>query len=176
MARKIEFHELTHEFYESHTHLVEALDKNKQTSVFDEDKHRGYGVLLTEVEGYKFAIPVRSKMKINHRSNYTSRTYEEDEIDHKTGKKTGKKIKFRHGLDYSKAVIITEDRFISKTPFFLANKDDYVNITQNLEKIIIPQFKKYVQRYIYAVRNDDKNILKKYCFSTLQNYNQQLGC
>lgn len=66
---KIEFHRLTHEFYATHTHLVEVMDKDRQTGVYNEDKRRGYGVLTVNIKGLKFAIPLRSKMKMNHKFN-----------------------------------------------------------------------------------------------------------
>lgn len=161
MAKQIKFYKLTEDFYNEHTHLVEVLDKEKDGTL--SNKERGYGVLLVDIEGYKFAIPLRSKMHINHKDNFTTRIY-----------KSGNK-KLRHGLDYSKAVIITEDRFVSDKPFMLEEKSDFVKISK-LEHKIIKEFEKYVKRYVKAVLKNDKNILMEYKYSTLCNYHEELGC
>ncbi|EHL79324.1 type III toxin-antitoxin system TenpIN family toxin [Bacillus smithii] len=156
----IEFRQLTPDFYAEHQHLVEIIDKGKDGKITN--KGRGYGVLLVDVYGYKFAIPLRSRMHINHTDNFTTKIY----------RYNGKRV--RHGLDYSKAVIITEMRFVSKAPFFLADKSDFVKISKS-EHIIIAAFEKYVTRYIRAVQKEDKNILRRYKYSTLQNYHRELG-
>lgn len=163
LANQIVFHKLTPDFYAENSHLVEMLDKDKKTGIVT-DKGRGYGVLLVDVKGYKFAIPLRSTMHINHKDNFTTRIYEDDD---------GKRV--RHGLDYSKAVIIHESRFVSTEPYTLRERSDYFKIMDN-EHRIIPAFEKYVDRYIKAVQKQDRNILKRYSFSTLQNYNNELGC
>lgn len=160
MDKKIKFRQLTSDFYAEHNHLVEIVDKEKDGRIVD--KGRGYGVLLVSVKGYKFAIPLRSKMHINHKHNFTTKIHEVN----------GKKV--RHGLDYSKAVIITEDRFVSDIPFFLEDKFDFIKIDKS-EQHIINSFEKFISKYIKAVQNDDKNVLNEYKFSTLQNYHNELG-
>jgi protein AbiQ len=162
LANQINFHQLTPDFYAENSHLVEILDKDKRTGVIT-DKGRGYGVLLVDVKGYKFAIPLRSTMHINHRDNFTTRIHVVD----------GEKV--RHGLDYSKAVIIHESRYVSSAPFFLEDRSDYIKI-KNAEHRIIPAFEKYVNKYIKAVQEQDRNILRRYRYSTLQNYHNELGC
>jgi protein AbiQ len=160
MVNNIEFYQLTSYFYAEHKHLVEIIDKGLDGKLVD--KGRGYGVLLIKVKGYKFAIPLRSKMHINHKDNFTTKIHGPN----------GKKV--RHGLDYSKAVIITDMRFVSVTPFLLHNKSDFLSI-RKAEHIIIPAFEKYISRYVKAVQKPDKNILKRYKYSTLQNYHHELG-
>lgn len=155
--KKIVFHQLSQDFYKEHTHLVEMADKPGH------DKGRGYGVLLVEVLGYKFAIPLRSKMSMNHPGNFTTKIHSPE----------GKKV--RHGLDYTKAVIITEDRFIiTQREFMLADKSDYVKINDNEHKIIA-DFEKFIRRYINAVNKNDQNILRNYQYSTFQNYHAEFG-
>lgn len=162
MANKINFHRLTPDFYVEQNHLIEMIDKDKRTGKVT-DKGRGYGVLLLEVQGHQFAIPLRSKMHINHKENFTTRIY----------KPNG--VRVRHGLDYSKAVIIPESRFVSTDPFLLAEQSDYLKI-EDAEHRIIAAFEKYVLKYIKAVQEQNKHILRGYSFSTLQNYHTELGC
>jgi protein AbiQ len=155
--KKIVFHQLSPDFYREHTHLAEMIDKGR-------DKGRGYGVLLVNVLGYKFAIPVRSKMAMKHPGNFTTKIHSPE----------GKNV--RHGLDYTKAVIITDDRFINtQKEFMLVEKSDYVKINDNEHKIIA-DFEKFVRKYIKAVNKNDRNILNDYRFSTLVNYHKELGC
>jgi len=146
--------QLSSEFYEENE-LIEMLDK-------DYDKGRGYGVLLVNITGYQFAIPLRSKMHIAHRDGYTTRIYREN----------GKR--YRHGLDFSKAVIIKEQYYINSEPFILNRKSDYVKIKKS-QHHIITNFEKYINRYKRGVKKNDKNILKGFRFSTLQNYHKELG-
>jgi protein AbiQ len=162
MANQINFHQLTPDFYAEHSHLVEMLDKDRRSGTVM-DKGRGYGVLLVQIEGHQFAIPLRSTMHINHRDGFTTKIHSPEGV------------RVRHGLDYSKAVIIYESRFVSADPFFLHDRSDYVKIV-NAEHRIIPAFEKYVQRYINAVKGQDRNVLRRYRYSTLQNYHNELGC
>ncbi|MGP6151700.1 type III toxin-antitoxin system TenpIN family toxin [Priestia flexa] len=133
--------------------------KKKKTK----EKVRGYGILLVEIRGYKFAIPVRSKIAYHQKkSNYTTRIWEY----------RGKKV--RHGLDYSKAVIIKEDRYIVEKEFLLEVHSDAVKIRDN-QHHIITKFTAYVERYIDAVKEEKQSILsREYRFSTLQNYHDEL--
>lgn len=156
MSKKIEFHQLTSDFYIECENLIETIDK-------DGDKGRGYGVLLVLVQNYKFAIPLRSRMHIGHKDGFTTKIH----------KPEGKDV--RHGLDYSKAIIITDEKFISTSLFFLKEKSDYVKINK-AENKIINDFEKYILKYIMAVKKNDKNVLRRYRFSTLQNYHKELGC
>ncbi|WP_312755987.1 type III toxin-antitoxin system TenpIN family toxin [Rummeliibacillus suwonensis] len=157
----MEFHELSSDFYADNSHLVEVLDKDSAGNF--KDKGRGYAVLLVEIKGYKFAIPLRSTMHIGHKFNFTTRIY-----------KSGSGRKVRHGLDYSKAVIITSATHVNKDLFKLKLKSDYVKI-DNKEAKIYSDFEKVLDKYILAVKNNDKNILNEFRFSTLQNYHLELG-
>nr|WP_103626115.1 hypothetical protein [Bacillus thuringiensis] len=156
---QIKLYQLTQDFYNEHGHLVEVADKkNKDGTIHD--KGRGYGVLMLKVKGYKFAIPLRSKMR--HKENFTTKIY------------TEAGVKLRKGLDYSKAVIITDERFVS-TSVFKIEQDEFLKIAKS-EIHIIRSFEKYVERYVAAYNAGDSNILRKYGYSTLKNYLQELGC
>lgn len=149
----IEFHLLTPEFY-AENQLVQMQDKGQ-------NKGRGYGVLLAEVKGYKFAIPLRSTIKIG--SQFCFPTRQVNATD-------------QHGLDYTKAVIITdEDRYVLSRHFQLREKSDYVAIRKK-ERTIISEFESFVEQYIQAVKNDDQSFLalREIKLSTLQNYHNVL--
>ncbi|MFE2710366.1 type III toxin-antitoxin system TenpIN family toxin [Streptomyces mirabilis] len=155
---KIKLHQLTQDFYDEHSHLTEIADKNSNGNL--EDKGRGYGVLMIEIKVYQFAIPLRSKMK--HKENFPTKIY------------TQHNKKYRKGLDYTKAIIITDPRFVSHRSFKIP-QDEFLKIV-NSENRIIQSFEKYVNRYVQAYNTGDENILRKYQFSTLQNYHTELEC
>lgn len=150
--------QLTSDFYSENSHLQEALDKMKDGKF--EDKGRGYGVLMVDVLGHKFAIPLRSEM--THKNNFATGIF-----------KNASKKTIRKGLDYSKAVIITEERFVSSQPFKIP-QDEFLKISKAEHQIILA-FTKTLSRYIKAVQKQDKNILREYAFSTFKNYHFELG-
>ncbi|MFE3823908.1 hypothetical protein, partial [Nocardia tengchongensis] len=82
---KIKLHQLTQDFYDEHSHLTEIADKNSNGNL--EDKGRGYGVLMIEIKGDKFAITLRYKMK--QKENFTTKIYKQNTK------------KYRKGLDYT---------------------------------------------------------------------------
>ena len=152
---KIEFHQLTSDFYQENAHLDETMFKNGQ------DKGRGYGILLVNVKGYRFAIPLRSKMHIKHKYNFTTRIHAPE----------GKRV--RHGLDYTKALIILEDHYIATREFLLDEKSDYLKILASEHKIL-NDFEDFIEKYVDAVKKKDENILREYRYSTLLNYHTEL--
>lgn len=139
-------------FFQENSHLVEVLDKDKSgVWISSAVKQRGYGVVLIELKGLRFGIPLRSHMNHNF----------------------GFKTKEGKGLDYSKAVLLSKDEYISEQPFLIPS-DEFVQISDRV-RFITQQFEKYVGKYIEGVTRADTNILRPYRFSTLQNYHKELG-
>jgi protein AbiQ len=79
------------------------------------------------------------------------------------------------GLDFSKALLITKDSYISAFPFKIPS-NQHKNLL-NKEYFISQKFQKYILKYVKAVHNKDKNILnsKEYRFTTLINFHDRLG-
>lgn len=150
--------QLTEDFYSENIHLEELLDKMKDGTFVD--KGRGYGVLMVDVLGHKFAIPLRSGMQ--HKNNFAT-----------VISKDASKITRRKGLDYTKAVIITEERFVTDHPFKIP-QNQFLKISKS-EHLIILDFTKSISRYIKAIQKQDKNILWEYRFSTFKNYHAEFG-
>ncbi len=148
----VELRKLEDIFYTENTHLVEVLDK-KQLGVWDSKKTRGYGIVICDYKGLKFGIPLRSKL--HPKNNFCFKT-------------VGDK-----GLDFTKSVLLEKDEYISQRPFIIPNAEH----TKIIDKAhhITTKFSKYVERYVLAVSKQDKNILRNYKFSTLQNYHVHLG-
>jgi protein AbiQ len=78
-------------------------------------------------------------------------------------------------LDYSKAVLLAKDDYVSNVPFQIPN--DEIKLLRDGEHIIAKQFSKYVERYIkYAKQGPNASVLQReYRFSTLVNYHVELG-
>ena len=153
--------QLTDKFYEENTHLQRILDKEKGQDLFV-NKGRGYGVVVLEIYGVKFGIPLRSNM--THKYCFATKTWR-DEVEGRT---------YRKGLDYTKAVILNDDDYIKERTFKIPAKEfDKINDEQER---IHSQFEKFVKNYIKAVKRNDQNLLSKnYRDSTLINYHEQLG-
>lgn len=125
------------------------------------DKNRGYGIVTITINNLTFGIPVRTNLKHYH------------SIVLDTVIRRG--VTFKRGLDFTKAVIITDSSTQLGTTFHL---DD--NQLQKLHKDaykIKTKFNKYVNRYVDAVKNNTVNTLQgsAYKYSTLVNYHNELG-
>ncbi|WP_419236757.1 type III toxin-antitoxin system TenpIN family toxin (plasmid) [Serratia fonticola] len=145
----MEIRKLNEIFYNENKHLVEVLDKSGTS--WTGDKTRGYGVVLVDIVGLRFGIPLRSGAK--HSQCY--------------------KFFNDNSLDYSKAVLLTKDEYVSEVPFMIPN-EQFISI-KSKAYFITQKFNKYVERYINAIKKDDKNALRVYAYSTLQNYHTELG-
>lgn len=146
----MEIKKLEELFYTENTHLKEVLDKDK-SGQWNANKTRGYGIVVCEHKGLKFGIPLRSH--INHRFCFIT-------SDNK-------------GLDFTKAVLLSKDDYISTTPFKIPN-DEHTKIVDGAANIR-KKFSKYVENYLRGMEKADDNILRPYKYSTLQNYHRELG-
>lgn len=141
---------LEQSFFNENVHLQEVLDK--KLGVWDDEKKRGYGILLIELNSLRFGIPLRSH--INHKFCFKT-------VDNK-------------GLDFSKALLLLKDEYISSSPFMIPAAE-FVKI-KDAAHIIQRKFSKYVDRYVEIVAKQDRNVLERnYKFSTLRNYHLELG-
>ncbi|MFD1744185.1 type III toxin-antitoxin system TenpIN family toxin [Rhizobium helianthi] len=141
---------LNDDFFNENSGLVEALHTGAGGDVAAE-KTRGYGVVMVRLEnGMLFGIPLRSH--ITHRSSFLT--------------------KDTKGLDYSKAVLIKDESHVSDEAFHIP-QDEFVKIADR-ELFIRERFEKYIKKYIKAANAGDRNVLREYRFSTLQNYHQEL--
>lgn len=152
--RKLDF-----SFYKENTHLQQTLDGDGK------GKTRGYGILvieITAVEGTtKWGIPLHSNLQ--NRAGFPLDSFES----------SGKK--FITGLNYSKALLLSKDSYVSNAIYKIPvdQKDKISRSEKEIEK----EFKKYVEKYIRAAMKDDNRVLnnREYRFSTLKNYNVELG-
>ena len=76
-------------------------------------------------------------------------------------------------MDYSKAVLLVRDEYISDDAFMIP-QNEFLKIKEHTH-FIEQKFNKYILHYIEAVKKNDVNVLRAYKFSTLQNYHRELG-
>jgi len=144
----IKLRTLTDQFYADNKGLQEALDSS------NDGKVRGYGIVVIDLKGLMFGIPLRSHL--NHKFGFVSQRSEGT----------------TKGLDYTKALLIQKEEYVSRS--YKIPVDEFTYINDKKEKIQ-EEFKKFVTRYTEAHFKKDENILRNYRYSTLKNYHKELG-
>jgi protein AbiQ len=146
----MEFHRLSTDFY-------------KQFGLYEEiltNENRPYYVLLLELDGITYAIPLRSH--ITHRYCFIA--------DDSGGEKKG--------LDYSKAVVISDSSiYVDPTPVTIRQHE--YNVYKKEEYNIKSKFSTYVKSYNKEVRRRMENPLlpvSALCrFSALKHFHKELN-
>ncbi|EJV0278804.1 TPA: type III toxin-antitoxin system TenpIN family toxin [Vibrio parahaemolyticus] len=158
----MELKKLDPSFYAANPRVVQALDFDDRSGTWNAAKIRGHGIVAINIRGLIFAIPVRSHIK--HKASFIL------EVN-----RTDRSIKGM-GLDYSKALLIRDPLHVTSDNFVLRDKAAGKKLVGKVSHIT-NQFQKYVDKYIKAVTNEDKNILQsyEYRFTTLINYHADLG-
>ena len=119
---------------------------------------RPYMVMLIQIDNNTFAIPFRTR--ITHKYSYKFKS---------TSRETDKST----GLDFTKAVIVNDSKYIGDP----ARVDDgeYIDLDINHYKII-KRFKSYVTEYIKLKKGFlPPQVAEKYRYSTLQYFHKELG-
>ncbi|WGE34324.1 hypothetical protein NYR61_01845 [Actinobacillus genomosp. 1] len=148
MPKAIEFYKLTEQFY---------VDNKDNTQILFNKGGRGYGVILVKILGCDFAIPLHSNIKKGFILG----------INQETG--------IKHGLDYLKAICITDKTKYIGDRYYLKERQEF-NKINNAQKHIIQEFEKFVKKYIKAVQEQNENILRtNYRNTTLVYYHHLLG-
>ena len=149
-------------FYRGNPIVKNALDYYALDSKWDTTKERGHGVVKITINDLTFAIPVRSH--VTHNASLIL------EVNRKV-----KHIKGM-GLDYSKALLIKDESYISDEVFVLRTKEAGKKLVDK-EAHITKMFTGYVEKYVNAVKKKDQNILRsaEYIETTLINYHEELG-
>jgi protein AbiQ len=136
----------------------DAYSKFSQLPQFLKKKDRGYGLVPIEIDGYIFAIPLRSN------------------LNHAYGMKTlfDKKEKVWKGLDYSKALVLKDNELL-KEAFKTKDQDEFDKIKSNEEKIK-KEFLSYLNGYKKLISSGgDISKNPRYKFTTLQYFDEILG-
>ncbi len=149
---------LDYSYYRDNTAIVNALDN--YDGKWQAGKIRGYGIVIVSINNLKFAIPLRSNIK--HNASYIT-------------KKKSHSNPHNKGLDYSKTLLIEDNRYITDATFVIPDEEH--KKLKNKSYFITARLTKYIDKYIKAVSRKDNNILgsKEYRYTTLINYHSQLG-
>ena len=150
MEMRVEFHRLSAAFYAQYGQLAEILTKEE----------RPYYVLLLEIDNLTYAIPLRSHL--THSYCFIA--------DDSTG--------FKSGLDYSKAVVITDTtKYID--PINVTIRQHEYNIYKKHENLIKKQFTSYVFAYKKEVKrriNKPELPVSSLCrYASLRYFHNELG-
>ncbi|GAB1673911.1 type III toxin-antitoxin system TenpIN family toxin [Mannheimia haemolytica] len=149
-TQNIELRYLSEQFYlEVAPYLKEILLKGT----------RPYCVLLVQVKNLDFALPLRSNLP------------QREGVGIKTIPNPDEEGRFK-GVDFSKAILLTDKSYLKTDKVQLKNKSELLNIQGN-ERKIVREFKKYVSEYITAIKNSS-TLEKKFEYTTLINYHVEL--
>jgi len=146
----MEFHRLSAAFYAQFSNCEEILTKNE----------RPYYVLILELDNLTYAIPLRSH--ITHPYCFIA--------DNSNGQNSG--------LDYSKAVVITDStKYIDSTPITIRQHE--FNVLKKYKYLIKKQFSSYVNTYKKEIKRRQKTPtlpISLMChYSTLKYFHKELG-
>lgn len=147
MAKKKRFIFLSNEFYNDYP-SVKYPEMEQKTN-------RPYIQVYLEIDGVQYAIPLRSD--INHPHVFWT-----DKENH-------------CGIDFSKAVVISEERYIdsTKNPHLRQNEFDAL---RGKDYKIKTKMQKYIEKYKKARQDISKPINKKLVqYSTLQYFEKEIG-
>lgn len=119
---------------------------------------RPYVVMIVNLDGNRFALPLRTNIRHNYCYKF---------------KNTGRDTDSSTGIDFTKAVIINDPKFIGN-PTTIDNKE-YVEL-MNKFYFVLKKFKQYLMGYIqYRREGGDEFTARKYQFTTLKYFNNELG-
>lgn len=147
MAKKKRFIFLSSDFYNDYP-SVKYPEMEQKTN-------RPYIQVYVEIDGVQYAIPLRSD--INHPHVFWT-----DKENH-------------CGIDFSKAVVISEERYIdaTKNPHLRQNEFDAL---RGKDYKIKTKMQKYIEKYKKAKQDPSKPINQKLVkYSTLQYFEKEIG-
>lgn len=125
---------------------------------FEHKKERPYVVLLVKIGDNKFALPFRTHIRHNNCYKFSN---------------TGRETDSATGIDFTKVVIVNNENYIGKETYI--DDKEYIELSRKCY-FIINKFKKYLDGYIDYIKNGGNEFTaKKYQFSTLKYYHEELG-
>lgn len=116
---------------------------------------RPYTQVITEVNGLKFAIPLRSGISHNADVLWTNKQQ-------------------KCGLDFTKAILILDDSYINNEEKVFIRQNEYKHLLGK-ERRVKEKMEKCIENYIAAKNDFSKEHNKQYCgFSTLQYFEEYI--
>ena len=150
MNKKFEIRKLSKVFYAEYDEVNYPEIERK--------KSRPYIVVLIRINNNTFAIPLRTNIKHNACYKFYN---------------SGRRTKYKTGLDFSKAVIVNDKKYLGKK--VKIDQKEYLEISERFY-FIFSRFKKYVSNYYrFAIGNMKSYEKKKYQYTTLKYFHKELG-
>ncbi len=141
---------LSDEFYAKYNHTDYPEIENKD--------NRPYMVILIKIENNTFAVPFRTNVPHNNCYKFKNSTRPTNSVT---------------GIDYTKAVIVNESKYIGDDARI--NDKEYIELNDNY-LFIIKKFRKFVTDYIeFANGKKAYYASKKFKFTTLKYFHKELG-
>ena len=150
MKKRYQIYKLSKKFYSKY-------DKKNYPEI-ERKNDRPYVVILVKIKDNIFAIPFRTNIK--HDACYRFMN-------------SGRKTKHKTGLDFSKAVVINDKKYIGGRAFI--DHKEFLEL-ENRYYFIISRFKKYLSNYYRYVNGELKDRdAQKYKYTTLKYFHKELG-
>ncbi|NWK72602.1 hypothetical protein HWX41_27155 [Bacillus paramycoides] len=150
MTKKIEVVHLNKKYFEENSHFKNMLDENNVSK----QMKRPYVYVKVRVEDKDFLLPLRSNL--NHPNGF-----------HAPSSKSA-----NAGIDYSHALILPNRSYIKNQSHL--DREQYNFIKDNYETIK-SGFGSYLKDYIRQEKKGIAHKIGKFKYSTLMNFNQELG-
>lgn len=142
----MEFKHLSKQFYNDY-----PSDKYPEMML---KENRPYTQVITDIDGLKFAIPLRSDISHSADVLWTDKSA-------------------KHGLDFTKAVLILDDKYISNEKVFIKNKEHKHLLGK--ERRVKEKMEKCISNYKKAKANIKEEHNAEYCsYSTLQYFEEYI--
>lgn len=123
---------------------------------------RPYSCLLVKQYGYLICVPFRTEIRHKYAYHFQA------------SKRSGK---HHSGLDFTKAVIVTNQEFINEG-IVVVDQDEYKEVIYNIEKIVDSVIK-FVDDYVEHIKGikklHEREFERRYHFSSLKYFERELG-
>lgn len=126
-------------------------------SEIEEKFNRPYMVMLVKIGNNMFAIPFRTNVKHPNCYKFRSSSRHTDSTT---------------GLDYSKAVIVNDEKYIGLPARI--NDKEYIELNDKCE-FIIKSFKTYLKGYLRFASGKADYAFHNYQYTTLKYFHKELG-
>lgn len=149
MKKKYQLRRLSERFYSKYNEIEYPEIERKN--------ERPYVVVLVKINMNTFALPFRTNIK--HNACYKFKC-------------SGRKTNYMTGLDFSKAVVVNDEKYIGDRAF-IDNKE-FMEL-ENRYYFIISKFKKYLSNYYRYINGElQGRDAAKYKYTTLRYFHKEL--
>lgn len=136
---------------------------NKYVDILSNQK-RGYVIILFETKsGYLVGTPFRSKIRHNNCYHF---------------KNSARSKRTKSGIDYSKSIILVDDKYVDKINYPRIDQDEYNELILKQVRIMA-EISDYIDTYISHHKNtkvlDKEEYERRYKYTSLKYFHKELG-